>query len=143
MAVVPGDHDFKRCWRRSNNFTPVSRMRERGERPLPAGMAVIRSTSHLLYFAGSERAVHLISAGWQAIPMFEQLTVLSASRRHARHSSVQARHVLSLSPKPCNVGGVATEFDGAGARCCAIAAVPTDNAADTNTTRPIAFIAPS
>jgi hypothetical protein len=37
------------------------------------------------YFAGSRRAVQLTSAGWQAIPMFEQLTVSSASLRHERH----------------------------------------------------------
>jgi hypothetical protein len=37
------------------------------------------------YFAGSRRAVHLISAGWQAIPMLEQFTVSSASRRQERH----------------------------------------------------------
>src|SRR5258708_37535137 len=72
----------------------------------PRGIAVIRSTSHLPYFAGSERAVHLISVGWQAIPIFEQLTVLSASRRHEPQASVPARHLLSLSPKPLILGGV-------------------------------------
>ena len=30
-------------------------------------------------------ALQMISAGWQAIPMLEQFTASSASRRHVRH----------------------------------------------------------
>jgi hypothetical protein len=47
---------------------------------LAGGRAAVR-----LYFVGSRRAVHVISPGWHAIPMLEQFTVSSASRRHVRH----------------------------------------------------------
>jgi hypothetical protein len=51
------------------------------------------------YFAGSGgRDVQVISAGWHAIPIFEQLTASSGARAQLRHLSVQARQVLSRSP---------------------------------------------
>ena len=42
--------------------------------------------------------VQVISAGWHAIPIFEQLTASSAARAQLRQRSVQARQVLSRSP---------------------------------------------
>jgi hypothetical protein len=82
--------------------------------------------------------MHVISAGWQAIPMLEQFTVSSASRRHVRHWSVQAMHALSAAPKPWTVGAVVA---GAGADGCADAALPIDKVAHTRPARLIAFMA--
>ena len=51
------------------------------------------------YFAGSAgRDVQVISAGWHAMPIFEQLMASASARAQLRHLSVQARQVLSRSP---------------------------------------------
>jgi hypothetical protein len=92
------------------------------------------------YLAGSCRAVHLISAGWQAMPMFEQFTALSASRRHERQSSVQAEHVFSFSPKFCIDGAAAGGFAGAGELGCAMAAARANTTAATKATTQTAFM---
>jgi hypothetical protein len=42
--------------------------------------------------------VQVISAGWHAMPMFEQKIAPSSPRSQWRHVSVQERQVLSRSP---------------------------------------------
>ena len=75
-------------------------VRDAGLRPAPHHEAEqMARQPQRPYFAGSGgRDVQVISAGWHAMPILEQLMASASARAQLRHLSVQARQVLSRSP---------------------------------------------
>jgi hypothetical protein len=61
--------------------------------------AAHREIGEPTYFVVSLRRMHVISPGWQAIPIFEHVGSSVPTRRQAWHPSLHSTQSLSVSPK--------------------------------------------